>query len=67
MNNVNEIFKWINYICACNQVSPVEQNREVIKQYMKPIAHDLQFDKHSYETALQLAINQGELVRKSQM
>jgi hypothetical protein len=34
---------------------------------MKPIAHDLQFDKHSYETALQLAINQGELVRKSQM
>lgn len=67
MNNVTEIFKWINYVCACNQVSPVEQNREVIKQFMKPIARDLQFDKHSYETALQLAINQGELVRKSQM
>ena len=67
MNNVTEIVKWINYVCATNQISPVEQNREAIKMVMRPVATDLRFDKQSYDIALQLAINQGEETRLRQM
>ena len=67
MNSVTEIVKWINYVCATNQISPVEQNREAIKMAMQPVATDLRFDKQSYDIALQLAINQGEETRLRQM
>jgi hypothetical protein len=67
MNSVTEIVKWINYVCASNQISPVEQNREAIKMVMQPVAADLRFDKQSYDIALQMAINQGEETRLRQM